>query len=261
MLSPLLILSLITKEIPMLNLLLHCGAKAVSREAVECCPTPDRTRTWVPVPHHRLLHQVERTIDGYGFRVHQQAHALWGDGKRYFGLMELTNGHNADDYGLVIGLRNSHDKSFPAGIAIGNQVFCCDNLSFFGDVVLSRRHTTYIERDLPGIVNEAVGRLNDLRVEQDHRVEAYKAQRIRDKTAHDVMIRAVESRALPVTALPTVIQEWQEPQHDEFRLDGKTAWRLFNAFTEGLKGRSLTSLPKRSQRLHGLLDRVCHLTA
>jgi hypothetical protein len=92
-------------------------------------------------------------------------------------------------------------------------------------------------------------------------VEAYKAQRIRDKTAHDVMIRAVESRALPVTALPTVIQEWQEPQHDEFRLDGKTAWRLFNAFTEGLKGRSLTSLPKRSQRLHGLLDRVCHLTA
>jgi hypothetical protein len=28
----------------------------------------------------------------------------------------------------VIGLRNSHDKSFPAAIAMGSSVFCCDNL-------------------------------------------------------------------------------------------------------------------------------------
>jgi hypothetical protein len=245
----------------MLNLMLHCGARAASREQIEYSPTPERTQTWVPIPHARMLDLVERTVDGFGFQIQQQAHALWGEGKRYFGLMELTNGHAAEDYGLVIGLRNSHDKSFPAGIAIGNQVFCCDNLSFFGDVVLARKHTRFIERDLPGIVNEAVGRLNDLRVEQDQRVEAYKTKRLQDKTAHDIMVRAIDNRVMPVTALPTVLQEWKEPQHEEFRLDGKTAWRLFNAFTEGLKGRSLTALPRRSQRLHGLLDRVCDLVA
>ena len=35
---------------------------------------------------------------------------------------------------------------------------------------------------------------------------------------------------------------------------GFTGWRLFNAFTEALKGRNLEALPKRRQALHGLLD-------
>ena len=36
--------------------------------------------------------------------------------------MELANGHTEDDYGLVLGLRNSHDKTFPASLALGSQV-------------------------------------------------------------------------------------------------------------------------------------------
>ena len=79
--------------------------------------------------------------------VVNQAHGLWGDGARYFGLLEVHNGSTDRDYGLVVGLRNSHDKSFPAAIALGAAVFCCDNLSFSSEVTLARRHTRYIERD------------------------------------------------------------------------------------------------------------------
>jgi len=126
----------------MANLLMHCGGRHVSRDDIVNAPTPQRTRTWVPVPHHRLLDLVETTIDGQGYRVTSQTHGLWGDhGDRYFGLMELANGYAEDDYGLVLGLRNSHDKSFPASLALGSQVLVCDNLSFFGEVVLTRRHT------------------------------------------------------------------------------------------------------------------------
>lgn len=39
---------------------------------------------------------------------------------------------------------------------------------------------------------------------------------------------------------------------------GKTAWRFFNAATEGLKG-NLPALPRRTQALHGLLDAECGL--
>ena len=98
----------------MTNLVLHCGAKNVARSAVEKATTPASSSTWVPVPHHRFLEQVESTIVGSGLTVVNQAHALWNEGLRYFGLLEVANGESHDDYGLVIGLRNSHDKSFPA---------------------------------------------------------------------------------------------------------------------------------------------------
>ena len=39
----------------------------------------------------------------------------------------------------------------------------------------------------------------------------------------------------------------------------KTLWRLFNSFTEALKGRNLAAMPRQSQALHGLMDGACGL--
>jgi hypothetical protein len=38
----------------------------------------------------------------------------------------------------------------------------------------------------------------------------------------------------------------------------RTVWRLFNSFTEVLKG-NLGELPRRTQALHGLMDSACGL--
>ncbi len=246
----------------MVNLLMHCGGRHVSREDVLYAPTPLRTHSWVPVPHHHLLELVERLLSGYGYQITGQAHGLWGQAsERYFGLMELSSRSVLDHegYRLVLGLRNSHDKSFPASLALGSQVLVCDNLSFFGEVVLTRRHTRFINRDLPAIVAHAVGRLSQMRLAQAKRIELYKQTRIYDHTAHDVIVRAIDSKVLPVTHLPKVLSEWREPSHVEFTENGRTVWRLFNAFTESFKSRSLEALPQRSHALHGLMDRICQL--
>jgi hypothetical protein len=242
----------------MVNLVLHCGARHVDREVVEQAATPAASETWVPVPHHRLLEQVESTLVAGGLTVANQAHALWNEGQRYFGLMEVTNGHLAQDYGLIIGLRNSHDKTFPAAIALGSCVFVCDNLAFSAEVTIARRHTRFIERDLPRIVHTAVGKLSDLRGKQDQRIQAYKEAELTDPIAHDLVIRAVDASVLPVTQVPAVLEEWRNPSRPEFA-DGKTLWRFHNAMTEVWKGRNLAALPRRSQTLHGLLDSVCGL--
>jgi hypothetical protein len=205
------------------------------------------------------LEQVESTLAGSGMTVANEAHALWSDGLRYFGLLEVTNGRPHDDYGLVIGLRNSHDKSFPAALALGSATFVCDNLAFSGEVTIARRHTRFIERDLPRIVHTAVGRLADMRGQQDERIHSYKETELTDTSAHDLVIRAVDAGVLPVTQLPDVLSEWRMPSHEEFAADGKTVWRFHNAMTHVWKGRNLAALPRRSQALHGLLDSVCGL--
>jgi hypothetical protein len=52
----------------------------------------------------------------------EPAHSLTHDRLRYFGLMEIQNGVIHRDYAWVLGLRNSHDKTFLAGIVAGANV-------------------------------------------------------------------------------------------------------------------------------------------
>ena len=241
----------------MLNLMLHCGSRKVDRSQVADSTTPQRTSTWIPLAHHRLLEQVEDSLTGVGLKIIHEAHALSADQHRYFGLLEVANGREHSDYGLVLGLRNSHDKSFPAALVVGAGIFICDNLSFSGEIKIARRHTRFIERDLPGLVQLAVGRLGDLRGLQDERIARYKATRLSNMRAHHLVIKALEARILPATAVPTAVAEWRRPSHPEFTEGGRTAWRLFNSLTESLKGRSLDALPRRTQMLHGMLDTVC----
>lgn len=244
----------------MLNLMLHCGANAVERTNLIDCPTPQPTDTWQPIAHHHLLETVESMLSQTGLNITNQAHALNREGQRYFGLMQVANGHSESDYALIVGLRNSHDQSFPAGLVLGSGVFVCDNLAFSGEVVLSRRHTKHILADLPQLVERAVGQLGDLRGLQDQRIDAYKTQRVSDRQAHHLLIKLLDAKVLPVTQLPGALREFREPTHPEFLDQGRrTAWTLMNSVTESIKGRSLDELPKRTQALHGVLDSFCHL--
>ena len=234
------------------GLSLHTGSSTATIDAVRQTLTPPATGTWHPIAHADLYDRVRGTMESNGLRVVNEAHGLWHNGDRYFGLMEVRNGDNADDFGLVIGLRNSHDQTFPAALALGSRVFVCDNLAFSGEVKLSRKHTTHIWRDLPGLVDRAVGQLHDLRGLQSRRIEAYKNTTLMgDADAHDLIIRAVDARVIPGARILDVVNEWRKPQYEEFRV--RTIWSLQNAFTEVLKG-ALHLLPSRTQALHGLLD-------
>jgi hypothetical protein len=78
--------------------------------------------------------------------------------------------------------------------------------------------------------------------------------------ASHLIVKALEARVIPATAVPTAVAEWRRPSHSEFAEGGRTAWRLFNSVTEAIKGRSLDALPRRTQPLHGMLDAVCGST-
>ena len=244
-------------EVRKLNLCLHSGGHEAIFDDVRAVETPAATETWCPIPHHELVDIVTETLGRNGLHVVNQVHALWSDGNRYFGAMQLTNGAAHDDYALVVGLRNSHDKTFPAGLACGSGVFVCDNLAFSGEVRLSRKHTARIRDDLPRLINTAVGRLGTMKVNQDKRIAAYKEVTISDIQAHDLIVRAVDAKALGLTHIPSVLDHWRKPAHEEFGL--RTAWSLFNAFTEDYKTASAVTLAARSVLLHGVFDQLCGL--
>ena len=100
--------------------------------------------------------------------------------------MEVHAQTTSEDYCWVLGLRNSHDKTFPAGIVAGASVFVCDNLSFSGEIKFARKHTRFIVRDLPQLVSRSIGLLLAKWHDQDKRIEAYKEAEITDTEAHDL---------------------------------------------------------------------------
>ena len=246
------------------NLLLHCGSAKATRDQVFNTPTPAATETWQPISHSSLLNQVEKSLGGSGLSIVEEAHGLSHDGQRYFGLLQVGKLDESNtEYAFVVGLRNSHDKRFPAGLAVGSSVFCCDNLSFSSEIVIGRKHTTYIERDLPGITARAIGQLADQWGLQDNRFTAYKARELNDKDANDLTIRLLDARAIRTTQIPYLLKEWRHPRHAEFSEAGKTAWRYFNAVTQSNQdvGAGIWNTPLRTRALHGILDQECAVFA
>lgn len=180
-------------------------------------------------------------------------HALSHAGARYFGVFSISLPSRSETgVGWIVGLRNSHDKRYPAGLVAGTRVFICDNLAFSGEVQLSRKHTRHAARDLPQIMARAIGQLGGKLRQLDERIAAYRGRTLDDRTAHDLIVRSIDNRVITPTQVPNVLHEWREPRHAEFQ--PRTLWSLFNAYTEVFKGGNPHAAVRRGQALHGLCD-------
>jgi hypothetical protein len=89
-------------------------------------------------------------------------------------------------------------------------------------------------------------------MDQETRIDAYRNYKVSEMRAHDLVIKALDCRAVTVTQIPAVLDAYRNPKHDEFM--PRNAWSWFNAVTEVLKSSSLITLPSRTQPLHGMLD-------
>ena len=108
------------------NLILHCGARAITRQALNEIKAPEPTKSWCPVPYGRLVSEVERSLAKSNMRVISESYGVTEEKNRFFGLMQVANCQETKDYAYVIGLRGSIDKSLSEGVAdlrrVGNHL-------------------------------------------------------------------------------------------------------------------------------------------
>ena len=230
----------------------HVNAGLVDWKDLPFIKTPGVTKTHVPIPHHKLVEEVKASLEGVNLTVKEEAYSVNKDGQKFFGLLGLNAANQNNDYQLVVGLRNSHDKSFPAGLVAGTRVFVCDNLAFSSEVTVTRKHTSRLMDDLPRLIATACGMINEANECQEQRVEHYQNFAIKDPQVHDLLIRSMKVSAIGSTAIPKVLGQWNDPKHEEFR--PRTLWSLFNAYTEVYKAIKLDRLPRKTIALQGLLD-------
>ena len=249
-----------------MSLLLHCGAEEISEADLRKLRVPEATRSHVPIAHHTLVEQLEQQLADSPVEIIEKKHSVTSDASRYFGMFKLNTRQQAGglSYNMLVGMRNAHDKAFTASLAMGAYVMVCDNLSFSGEVVVARKHTRYILRDLPALFSKAFGKILESEQHQQKRFNAYVDQSMEDiSRVHDFVVRSVDNKVIPNAKIPHVLKQWRndtlaERQRTEEEGVDPTLWNLFNVYTDVLKSvGNLQDLPRRTQALHGMCDTLC----
>jgi len=224
----------------------------VGSDALAGVQTPEATHSHTPIPHHHLVKLTREAIGRAGLEVKEEEHALARGGLRYFGGFALTGETiKGDDRNIVLGLRNAHDKSFAASIAVGNQMMVCENLCFSSDVKLARRHTTNILADLPHVLSKAVSKVTSHWVDMGKRIEVYKETEV--TSAPDLLAELAYAKAIPDSKVMPMIREFDNPRHEEFK--GGSLWTLYNSVTELLKGGDISKLADRTMCMQSVFDK------
>jgi len=160
-------------------------------------------------------------------------------GRRSTDLEEKQTSSNAINMAVfalpVVGVRNSHDQTYPAGLVAGTRVFVCDNLAFSGEVRISRKHTAHAMRDLHHLTARAVGNLGDKFYQLYRRMDAYKCRMLNDAEAHDIVIRAVDCRTITLSQIPDALVQWRYPSSPG--IQGKNSMEPVQCVHGGTQGR------------------------
>jgi hypothetical protein len=238
-------------------LLLHSGGWSASKADLAAVPVPDLTNSYHPVPYGRFVEEVELHVPRFGLTIERADFALARQGAQMFGVLTCRNGRPMEDWTLAIGLRNSYDRSLSIGLVAGTRVLCCDNLAFAGDVKASRKHTVNVFRDLPDLIYQMLSQVASMRERIEGEIAAMKVRELPPAHAHHLMVEAIRANVIPASWLPKVIAAWDAPRQTE--MAPRTAWSLFNAFTEVQKGGSARFQMDGSLELSTLFRRELHL--
>jgi hypothetical protein len=217
----------------MSNLILHCGGESVTRSIVEAVPVPAATSSYNPVAYGdaiALMHDEARR--GLGMAIRSESYGLNKAGDQMFALLTLDTG-NAE-HGLSIGLRQSYNKTLALGVAIGAQVFVCDNLAFSGSAFkVVRKNTVNVWPDFRGLLRAQIAEALPSYRALESGFDVMRETPCSIERGYAVLGVMCGRELLTPNQASVAFEDWRTPRHAEFA--DRNVWGLYNAVTEGLK--------------------------
>ena len=190
-----------------------------------------------PLAHGEVLDKVEEALKAAGLEIARddegnirKRFTTVDDHAKMYATLPLTS--RIDDQSrLMIGIANSWNKTLALRIGFGSEVFVCTNGAFFAEKVIGRKHTKNILEDLKSLIAKALEQTNTYVEQQRNFFARLREVNMTDKDAHDFIVRAaVDHDTITGGEVVDVVEEWRKPRYEEF--NPRTAWSMFNAFTE-----------------------------
>ncbi len=252
-----------------MSLMLHAGANAIDRAALAVLPLPAPQG-----PRHVIRPFIEdvELIDGFlhneGYIIKDEAFGVRNDKDNlpadFFGVLTIEPAREGEyipagtaDFNLQIGIRGSYAQKMSRAIAVGNTVFCCDNMAFSGEIKVATKQTLNVANRIPNLLRDAVARIPAFAEHQIKRFDAYKARPVQQRSGDALLIECVRRGILCPSQIGKALEYWDAPVHVEGHTDRgqRTAFTLYNSVTEALKQ------PSGKPNILPLWERTIPLTA
>jgi hypothetical protein len=243
----------------------------VSYEQVIGIPTPLKTRTYQPVPHVDFIGLLADMLGYFGLETDTPVdgwnYGVAADSQQLFGTVGLVGqNHCGDAVKLMLGFRNSYDKSLSAGICFGSQVFVCSNLCFTGYAgadnevfgTVFHKHTTNVMPIFEERVKVALSQFDAFRTFQEKFYNRLQETPLNQDKAYATIVRAVKAGAVPNKDVCHLAAKWDfqadvpevEDENNVWypEFQDRNAWSLHNTFTEIAKDFQSKNLVAASNR-------------
>ncbi len=245
------------------KLLLHCGARTVTRSELDAIKPPAPTSSWVPVAHSTVLDMVSAAMRDRGFEIVNTRIGVARDDQRLFCVLDTSAQLNCGSVRMAIAVVNSTDMSLSMKFIAGTRVAACDNLALRSDLMepVRRKHTRWGLERFREALQTAVGGLDQFQAVERRRIAQFQATPVSEVLAESVLLRCFDRRVISARLLPQAIAAWRKPLPD---FEPRTLWSLENALTSAL-GPAQRSNPQRfvalSLSLQSLLAEVAGFPA
>ena len=148
----------------MRSLCLHRCAHVSKWNSFGTLPRPTGHRHGPRLPTPPLSIRVKGALVASGKEIVKEEHALYRDGAATSACFILAKTTTAATPWL--GFATATTRRSPPGCHSAITSLSVTTSSFSGDVVVARKHTRFIGRDLDRLIYSAVGKLADLREKQ-----------------------------------------------------------------------------------------------
>ena len=231
---------------------IHVNGEQCDVDDLQRIAMPDSTSTYQPVSHFDLAMNIQdaasKILKPEGYEFHQSQVATAKDGQRVFGLFGYRNG--GEEMGLSIGWRNSYDRSMAAAVAIGTNVFVCDNLAVSGNICVMHKHTKNVKENLVRSIRNALFDCTATFHEFQEQVARLKDVGLTDDDGARMLGLLAFREILTPTIFNESMREWRKPRFEEF--SDRNAWSLYNAVTWGLKQAPIHKTLNMHHDAHGV---------
>lgn len=211
---------------------------------------PQKTRSYCPVGHRDFRDSIVEVFSEAGHEIGAEGYHMRKEGNILLGMLVLKPQSEREERSpMTIMMRNSYDKSFSAGLAIGPSVSYCLNMCISGsDVTYLRKHTKNVWSDLYSILTDAAHTSRAKYLDRLDEIERLEALPIDTESGYGILGRLYGNEILLPRMFGAAVTEWNTPRFEEF--EARNAWSLYNAVTWGIKAGNPIHVPKLNPKAH-----------
>ena len=215
----------------------------VTLEQLALATTPEGTETFRPVPHYTVVNSVLSELSDRRVTFHDPKIYVHED--EMFAFVPLAR--PGEDYQLHLGIRNTHNKRFPLGVAIGSEVMVCSNLAFSGTQELRVRHTKRVSVRLETAIPQIIASVPGMIEIQTNTYKRLHEVFIDKDSEQRFLLQAAADCIIPQNRLRAIVDEVNAPRFEDFR--SGTLWDFYNNMTTPLQGDNFQTLWTVSEQL------------